>query len=312
MTLPTGAISFSDINQELGLSSTATISLNDALVRLVASVGNTGVQTTNNTTIQMASLQGHAYGVYQIGSTSTDVNVTSYLTSTGHYAAGKTYGVVTINGGVVIGASSVGQYAFNVQGSDGDLFAIQNSGYIVGKGGDGGQGGGSSSGTPSAGQSGGSGVYIKGQTQSIAQFQNGGIVGGGGGGGGGGDWKQDAQNQNRVPMPGGGGGGGAGYQVGAGAASGQGGFSGNSGQAGQAPAGTSGGAGGSGLSTSGYGSGTGGQGGGLGQAGQTGFQQFTNGASSASGGAAGNAVVGTNYVQGGSVGGTVYGGQVNS
>lgn len=54
MTLPTGSISFSNLNTELNRAANAPISLNDSQVRLL---NNTG----NNTTISMASLQGKSF-----------------------------------------------------------------------------------------------------------------------------------------------------------------------------------------------------------------------------------------------------------
>ena len=52
MTLPTGTISLSQVNTELGRSATATIDMNDSAVRTLAGVGGSG------TTISMSNLQG--------------------------------------------------------------------------------------------------------------------------------------------------------------------------------------------------------------------------------------------------------------
>ena len=52
MTTPTGTISLSDVNTELGLSSTALITMNDAAVRNLAGVGGSG------TIITMDDLRG--------------------------------------------------------------------------------------------------------------------------------------------------------------------------------------------------------------------------------------------------------------
>lgn len=282
MTLPTGAISFSDINTELGLQATAPLTLDANLVRLVASVGGTGVQTTSGTPIALNQLQGHAYGQYQNNATVADINLVSVFTAAGHYSAGKTYGVVVLGGSSVIGSSSLSTYGLNIQGTSGDLFAIQNAGYIVGAGGAGGAGGSSYQGG-FGGQGGGPAFYAKSTGSAFIQFQNPGFIGGGGLGGSGGSYAQDAQNQNRYPGGGGGGGGGAGYVAGAGGAGGTGVYYGNAGGQGNL---TQGGYGGS-ASPGQYGQ----AGGGLGN---------------------GNAIVGINYVVGGSVGGTTYGGIVNS
>jgi hypothetical protein len=290
MTLPTGAISFSNINTELGLQATAPLSLNTNLVRLVASAGNTGVQTTSGTPIAMNQLQGHAYAQYQNSGTVTDINLVSVFTSSGHYAAGKTYGVVTNSG--IIGSSYVGGYALYMSGfSNGDLLVFQNSGYVVACGGTGGAGGGSYQGGFN-GSDGGYAIYAASQGQAFIQAQNTGVIGSGGGGGAGGAYAQDTQRDNRVPLSGGGGGGGAGYYAGPGGS----GY--NYGQAGST---TSGGAGGGG---GGQAAQAGAYGGSLGQAGSgLGFNGY---ASPGSPGGPGYAVVGTNWFVGG-VPGTVYG-----
>lgn len=292
MTLPTGAISFSDINTELGLQATAPLTLDANLVRLVASVGGTGVQTTSGTPIALDQLQGHAYGTYQNNTSVSNVNLVSVFTAAGHYAAGKTYGAVILGGSSIIGASNTASYGFTVQGANGDLFAIQNSGYIVGAGGIGGNG----AYTLQGGYNGGNAFYAKGQSQTFIQLQNSGVIGAGGGGGSGGNWAQDTQNQ-RLPIPGGGGGGGAGYIAGTGGAAGQTGYYGaGAGASGTLATGGGGGGGG------GQGAQAGGTGGNLGQAGQY---------AGTSGGSPGLAVVGTNWFVGG-VSGTVYGSTTTS
>jgi len=68
MTLPTGTISMSQVNTELGYSSTATISLNDTAVRSLAGVPSG--------TISMSNLQGKS-AAYKV--TLTGVNVTATL-----------------------------------------------------------------------------------------------------------------------------------------------------------------------------------------------------------------------------------------
>jgi len=281
MTLPTGAISFSDINTELGLQATAPLTLDTNLVRLVASVGGTGVQTTSGTTIALNQLQGHAYGVYQNNTSVANLNVVTVLTAAGHYAAGKTYGVVTLGSSSVVGSTSTNAYGFTLQGTSGDLFLIQNAGYIVGRGGNGGAGGSSyQGGYPGGG--GGSAFYTKSTGTAFVQLQNTGVIGGGGLGGYGGSYAQDSQNQDRLPGGGGGGGGGAGYQGGAGGPGGSGSYNGNPGGPGN-------------LTQGGYAGSAN-----PGQYGQT-------------GGGLGNgyAIVGIYYVSG-AVGGTTYGASINS
>jgi hypothetical protein len=310
MTLPSdGSISFSQINLELGRPANASYSLNDGDIRKLASVGGTNIQTNNDTYIPFSSLRGHAWNVVTINSP-----ITNYT-----YAApapGKTYGVLNVTGSGVIGSTSTESYALIMQSLPGDLLTVQNSGYIVGAGGNGAHGGISLT----SGSNGGSAILVQGgpiqhQNGIIPNIiiQNNGIIGGGGGGGGGGQWVQDTQNQHHVPISGGGGGGGAGYIPGyAGDGGNAGGY--GPGQAGQVGTLTTGG--GAGQSRAGQGGGNGGNGGNLGQAGQTGAdgRQGTGygpRAGGSGGGAAGNALVGKTYLVDGSItSGNVYGNQV--
>jgi hypothetical protein len=289
MTLPTGAISFSDINTEMRLQATAPLTMNADLLRRIASAGGTGVQTTSGTVISLSQLQGHAYGIYQntSGQSVYNINVATVFTGTGNYAAGKTYGAITNAG--TIGSANTSSYGLTATFIEGDILSIQNTGYIVGHGGTGGAAG--SGGGGGGGYPGGPAFYTKGGTSAFIQMQNTGTIGGGGGGGGGGAYAQDTQNQ-RVPLQGGGGGGGAGYAGGTG--------------------GPGYGTGGQGtLTQGGYGGGGGGQaaqtgspGGGLGQVGGS---SGNNGyGSGGPGGAGGGSVAGTNWFVGG-VSGTILG-----
>jgi len=294
MTLPsTGAISFANLNTEFGNSAGTTISLNDALTRNVAAAGNTGIQTSSGTYINLGALRGHAYGTYQTNGTVTNVNVTTYMSSAGHYAPGQTYGVINIGSSGVVGSTSAGSYAMTIQGTNGDIFNLQNAGYIVGIGGNGGAGGngvygsfGVNNGSP--GTTGGPALLVQGQT-SFLSINNSNTIGSGGSGGGGGYGTgvgQGGQSQSSKIQAagGGGGGGGAGYVSGTGAPNGYTFWGASAGQNGSL---TSGGAGGSSY----YGAAYGQAGGSLGQAGSYGT---------------GNAISGISYVQG-SIGGNVLG-----
>jgi hypothetical protein len=292
MTLPSsGPISFSQINVELGRAYNASYSLNENNIRKLASVGFTGVQTNTNTVIPFSSLKGHAWNVVTINSP-----VTNYTFS--NPAPGKTYGVLVVTSTGVIGSTSADSAALVLQGITGDVCIVQNSGYIVGKGGNAGAGsspaGGGANGQ--GGFPGGIAILLGGQG-AFADIQNGGTIGGGGGGGGGGYGTQDTQNQNRVPMGGGGGGGGAGYLAGdLGAGGNRFGGAGGTGLPGTAGTLITGGRGGSG----GYQfNAVGGTGGNLGQnGGQSGYGY--------GGGQAGYSVYGTKYLIS-SLGGTVLG-----
>lgn len=122
--------------------------------------------------------------------------------------------LVVINGGVVLSASSTGNYAFNTSGVPSPIL-MTNNGAITGAGGAGGVGG--TAGIGSAGQSGSGGagggpaMFI---SVAIAITNNGQIWGGAGGGGGGGGGNGVVGNNDQGG--GGGGGGGAGVNGGAG------------------------------------------------------------------------------------------------
>ena len=290
MTLPASSLGFSDVNTELSRQGTATLSFNDADVRNLASVGGTGVQTTSGTRISAADLLSHAASIVNITTDQTNYVYTSP-------SPGKTYGVISIGSGVVLGATTTGNYGLVIQGSSGDVFNIQNSGYIVGKGGDGGTGTYSNPGPSQGGQgqSGGPAMLVQGSTTIL---YNVGVIGGGGGGGNGGRGYEDNQRPRRG-HGGAGGGGGAGYVVGSGGAD-AGGGQGIVGTltAGGLPGGTSGQAFIGGVQ--------GGSGGGLGQAGGAGQQgSYTDP------GTGGAAINGANWIQFAQTG-AIYGSQNNA
>jgi hypothetical protein len=89
MTTPTGTISLSDVNVELGRSSTANISMNEAAVRTLAGVGGSG------TVISMDNLRGKSSF-----SVSYPSNVSSSFSGYDYcgYVDGQV-GVPTISGG---------------------------------------------------------------------------------------------------------------------------------------------------------------------------------------------------------------------
>ena len=87
---------------------------------------------------------------------------------------------VTVNPGVIVGASSTGGYAFDTGDLDAaEAVTIVNQGQILGRGGAGGTGAFADGG---AGSAGGPALIAR----SAVTIQNDGVIGGGGGGGGGG------------------------------------------------------------------------------------------------------------------------------
>ena len=210
-------------------------------------------------------------------------NYTANTSKVTGYIPGGTDVTFVINSGVVVGSASTGSYAFTVDTSwnVNDSVTIVNSGTVIGRGGDGGPGSGSTS-AP--------GGYAGGPAVSVARtitWTNTGTCGGGGGGGGGGWLSKD--------VGAGGGGGGQGNDGGAGGPpDGSGGVSGNSGNTTTA-------------GTGGYGAISGASGGGLGSAGGNGV----NGPFVHYGGAGGACLSGKSFVNAGAgiTGGTTAGGQ---
>jgi hypothetical protein len=125
------------------------------------------------------------------------------------YVSGGTAVTFIINSGVVIGSTSTGSTALTISGfASGDTVTVTNNGYIVGKGGNGGNGQGS-------GYAGGTAI----SASFDFNIANNGTVGGGGGGGSGGNtYSYDCSSHPATPatcyVRGGGGGGGAGYGAG--------------------------------------------------------------------------------------------------
>ena len=275
MTLPVSppaSLSFSQVNTELELSPTATITLNNTLVRTLAG------QTTPASQISFSQLSGASY-IFSlaISSNQTNLDLRTYALANGWSTSQLLQ--VTINGGVYLLANVTSTPALTVSGSFPSGVRLINNGYILGYGGAGGNGGSGSPQTGFNGAAGGTGLSI---SSTISITNNGTVAGGGGGGGGGG-----GRNAGDF-YGGGGGGGGATYGAGGtpGAGSGPGTGRANAGAAGTLSAGGAGG-------TADVGGG-GGAGGGWGAVGTTGSPSDQR--SGGSGGSAGNYVVGNSNV----------------
>ena len=295
MTLPvSGAISLNQVNVELGLSGTTTISMNQASVRTLFGVPSG--------TISMSNGYGKANQFsFTISSPQTNANLRSLAIAAGWGGASKV--VATINSGVTISSSSTGSYALTINGAFPAGVSLTNSGVITGRGGNGGQGGGISPWPSftvlggSAGAGGGPALIA-----SVAvSITNNNSINGGGGGGGGGRGFFTPYGKGQATMSGGGGGGGAGVSSGGPAGAGPAEFGtgvGAPGGAGTITAGAGGGAGGifGGYTGQGGNGGTGGGYGAGGSAGTAGSQPngIWNGqvAGPYSGGAGGAAIAG--------------------
>lgn len=199
MTLPaSGVISLSQVNVELGLSATASISLGDSAVRGLAEVASGAISLSD------------LYGKTRKFAFTISTDVANANLRTLAVAAGwdQTIPVVaTIASGVFVYSSSVGLYALTIDGSWPSGVTLINNGVIVGRGGNAGNGG--NGGGGGGGASGGPALFVS----SVSSIDNtNGIIGGGGGGGGGGAWGRitwvSSSGRNYASAAGGGGGGG--------------------------------------------------------------------------------------------------------
>jgi len=263
MTLPVvpgSSLSFSQINTELALSSTATISLNDAAVRTLAGVG------ASPATIAITNLSGKANEFsFTISSNQTNANLRTLAVNAGWNQTVKVN--ATIGSGIQISSTGTGTPALTVNGSFPGGVSLINTGVIVGRGGAGGRGGlnnvsGLQGGAP--GSSGGTGLAV---SVAVTITNGSGTISGGGGGGGGGGYGAICC----VGLgQGGGGGGGNGF--------GDGGYAGDGPDSPGSP-GSAGGqlSGGSGGGGGGFGAGSGGSGGSNASSGSQGGYSGTGG-----------------------------------
>jgi hypothetical protein len=240
---------------------------------------------------------------YVIAADTTNFNLRSAALAAGWDGVAVLRASVTINAGIYVGSTSPATPAFDT-GTPfpaGSLLSLVNNGFVVGKGGNAGNGGANSLfgliQTQTSGDPGGPALSVQ---HPLTVINNGTIGGGGGGGGGGGYAADNHYFEHYWAAAGGGGGGGAGYVVSSGGVS-----AGNtyiaSGGAGAAGTKTAGGAGGAGTNNleSTCSSGAGGVGGTLGQTGGTsgsGAGGTMGNQGGIAGGAPGNAVTGDSNV----------------
>ena len=211
MATPSGQISLNDVNVELGLAGTTTITMNQANVRALAGVpsGAISMQNLQNKSNRVAI--SHTF-------TANTLNATRNLSTIPGYIAGKSDITITINSGVYLYSDSTTGAGLTLSGgSAGDTVTIVNNGFILGQGGRGGD-----KGTNASITGGGTALSLSypvtfNNTSPVAY-----VAGGGGGGAGG------------APPNGAGGGGGAGGGAGGGPGGGAGGGVGAAGAAGAA------------------------------------------------------------------------------
>jgi hypothetical protein len=178
MALPaSGAISFNAINVELGVAGTTQASLNQASYRTLAGVPSGA--------ISMSDFYGKANQfAFTISSNQTNANLRTLAVNAGWNESTKV--VATIGSGVYCGSDTVGTPGLTISGSFPGGVELINNGFIIGRGGTGGNGSYRISGgnliPGSAGSSGGIALSVS----TAVTINNTGTIGGGGGGGGGG------------------------------------------------------------------------------------------------------------------------------
>jgi hypothetical protein len=173
MTLPaSGAISLNNVNVELGFSGTASINMGSAAVR--------GLFGVASGAITMANGYGKANEfILTISSNTIEANLSTLATANGWN--GSTKLICNINAGVyvygdtAIGTASTKPPGLLIAGTFANGVIINNSGYIIGKGGAGN--------AVASNQQGGSAINItSGSTITINNLSGAYIAGGGGGG----------------------------------------------------------------------------------------------------------------------------------
>jgi len=134
MTLPaSGAISLSNVNVELALSSTAVISLNDTVVRSLFAVPSGAISMSNGYGKSSSSYTNVAIF---IGTTRTSYTLdTAAVTG---YSAGQTNVTLTINASTYLYSTNANVAALTVGTfAAGDTITIVNKGFVMGAGGNG-------------------------------------------------------------------------------------------------------------------------------------------------------------------------------
>lgn len=300
MTLPSsGPISLSQVNTELGLSSTALITMNDSAVRTLFQ------KTGSGTTISMSDGYGKANQfAFTISSNQTNANLRTLAVNAGWNQSSKV--VATIGSGVYISSNSTGTAALTVNGSFPGGVELINTGLIIGMGGAGGNAPNVNNGSlTSSATNGGAGGLALSVSVAISINNGSGTIGGGGGGGGAGE--TTALNNCAWENYGGGGGGGGRSSNAANSAGGSGGVASGgafnaSGTGGGAGTVSGAGGGGTGGGFPSFKAGNGSSGGGWGSSGTNGSARNTpgwgnaTGATATSGGSGGGAVSGNSNI----------------
>jgi len=182
LTTPASTISASDVNTENEFTSTRTMSFNDKDVRDLAGV------TAPESQISMASLQSRTR-VINISSPVQNLNVYNQLIASGWNGIARP--TVYISAGVYIWSDNTSLPGMETGGPFPNGVKIVNSGYIIGRGGDGVQATsyGEEQTTGYGGNPGGYAVNIS--SSGVIIVNNPGAFIAGGGGGGASGWKRN-------------------------------------------------------------------------------------------------------------------------
>jgi hypothetical protein len=162
----------SQINTELGQSSSAQISLGSATVRSLLGVSSGAISLSN------AYGKSSSFSAPAVTSSLTNVNLRTLLLSQGW--DGTSAVIFTVNAGVYIYSTSTGTPALTISGSWPGGLSIVNNGFIIGCGGQ----GASFSSIPASHLPGSPGGDAISTSTNLTITNNGYICGGGGGGGG--------------------------------------------------------------------------------------------------------------------------------